>query len=587
MKNKIINNNDSDNSNKNSEGRSIKMSKSLKNGILTGLFVSSLQTSPFAEQYIIYMGNNPAVCGINKTTGKPNSCEKKIPLKEYLRLFPESEEFYNKSHNKSRSSIPSEEVEQRIQKARQWIPAIGSIPTKEELENIQKQFSTISESEIKNVVANYYPGINDEDKKLFIGAARRATWPFLKFHAAIRGLDPRIVYIIAAAESMMYQESGDSGKSKTPMQILSVPGDKNYDTAGKVYQKYKDDPYLANFPKERTREQLMICAIYFIIDSMKAVGIDPTTPLERLTAKQLLDIYHHYNKGDSERNDIVTPQLVNFANRMEKLRFYEDVETFVKLFVKLKKEWLVQYVNKEVTRIEQENKGKIETKVSETKVDVKQVVKKETQTAQVGKQTHNQNKKKIPEKPAPPPSTAGQQKTQKSSPSKNQNSIPTPLTPMQNPSKTEPVIEKNNKPDNKPSNAVVTSTQPVASIPAQIPKTPTTQSKTILVEPLQKTTPKTIETTKNDGKTNNEGVAVKKGKKGETDEKDNKKVKDKGKDEKTSKANSEHEEDEKYSTDEDEIATLEKSVKTLENIKRTLEDLRDLISDSTKNNKKQ
>lgn len=312
------------------------------------------------KEHVLYMGNDPGICGVNKKTGKPNLCTKEIQIERYLELHPGMTDFY--SHRPARmDSLTAEKLQEKVSQARRNIPEIGTVYLPEEVRQMQELMKTWSDTEIMEIAKGFDPKLSDEETKILAGAARKWTWHFLKSHSTSIGLDPRLVFTVVVAESRLWHESGDSGKAKTPMQIISDPTDPDNTTAGLMYRLFgKDDPFIKELENNwrNDRNALMKLALYYLREAVKEADCKGI-PFEKLTAKQLLAIYHFYNKGH-KYNGETTRQQRNFANAMYYLKLYPRMEAFLETIrQRTSTALLAQHVKKEIERIDAE-KAKVE-----------------------------------------------------------------------------------------------------------------------------------------------------------------------------------------------------------------------------------
>lgn len=310
---------------------------------------------------ISYMGNDPDICGRNPKTGKPNMCIKEIPIKEYLETHPGAADFYRPART---TSMTAEQLQETIRRARRSTPKIGKTYSPEEVQKMQELMKNWSDKDIENLAVILYPELTDEEMKILIGAAKKCTWDFINSHAARIGLDSMIALTVVIAESRLWQESGDSGKAKTPMQILSDPTDPKNDTAGLMYGRYgKDDPFIKALGDNwrNDRNALMILALYYLRDAVKEAGCEGI-PFEKLTAKQLIAIYHSYNKGH-KYNGETTEQQGNFAKSMKYLKLYPKMEAFLdQVLERVNPVLLAQYTKKAMEAVDAKKAKKPEKK---------------------------------------------------------------------------------------------------------------------------------------------------------------------------------------------------------------------------------
>jgi len=205
---------------------------------------------------------------------------------------------------------------------------MGDNFTKKEIENAKKKIKKWNKKDLEKLIIRLNGNLTEEEKNIFRGALEH--WPVLKHHSIRLKIDPRITFIVAVAESRFINIVGKSGE-KSPMQIMP-------DTAVLMYNLYgRHDPYFIELKKmgidwRKDNDALMILALYYLRDGLKSVNV-LGKPIEKISAEEILLIYHFYNRG---HNNFITDnwwQGENLATCTKKyLHLYPIVDDFVKRF---------------------------------------------------------------------------------------------------------------------------------------------------------------------------------------------------------------------------------------------------------------
>ncbi|MEM3408470.1 MAG: hypothetical protein QXT40_03055 [Candidatus Micrarchaeia archaeon] len=210
----------------------------------------------------------------------------------------------------------------------------GKRYTSKEVKIIKETLRRWNKEELENLIKKLNGNLNDEERTIFRGALEH--WPDIKYHAMRLGIDPRIAYLVAVAESRFVKKIGKSGEL-SPMQVMP-------DTMALMFNKYgRSDEYINKLINERkdwrkdTTAQIIL-ALYYLRDGISTVA--PTdAKIERLKAEDLLMIYHFYNRGHNKYIVNNWWQGDNFATCVSKyLRLYPEIEKFIDDFIRVNKE---------------------------------------------------------------------------------------------------------------------------------------------------------------------------------------------------------------------------------------------------------
>ncbi|MEM3770739.1 MAG: hypothetical protein QXW80_00205 [Candidatus Micrarchaeia archaeon] len=210
----------------------------------------------------------------------------------------------------------------------------GKRYTSKEVKIIKETLRKWNKEELENLIKKLNGNLDEEERTIFRGALEH--WPDIKYHAMRLGIDPRIAYLVAVAESRFVQKIGKSGEL-SPMQVMP-------DTMILMFNKYgRNDEYIKGLINKRkdwrkdTTAQIIL-ALYYLRDGISTVA-PMDSKIERLNAKDLLKIYHFYNRGHNKYIVNNWWQGDNFATCVSKyLRLYPEVEKFIDDFIRVNKE---------------------------------------------------------------------------------------------------------------------------------------------------------------------------------------------------------------------------------------------------------
>lgn len=212
-------------------------------------------------------------------------------------------------------------------------PSVGKKFTKNDLNEIKKKLKKWDKQNLEKLIKKLNGNLDEDERTIFRGALEH--WPEIKYHAMRLGIDPRIAYLVAVAESRFVQKIGKSGE-RSPMQIM--PG-----TMALMFNRYgKHDAYIKETIKEgkdwrKSATAQMILALYYLRDGISTVA-SVDARIEELSAESLLMVYHFYNRGHNNYMVENWWQGDNFATCVSKyLRLYPEVEGFIEKFMQASK----------------------------------------------------------------------------------------------------------------------------------------------------------------------------------------------------------------------------------------------------------
>lgn len=210
------------------------------------------------------------------------------------------------------------------------VKGIGKKFDYKDIHIIKEKLKKWDKNELEKLIKKLNGNLSDEERKIFMGALEH--WPEIKYHSMRLGIDPRIPYLVAIAESRMVQKKGNSGEV-SPMQIMPS-------TMVLMYNMYgKNDPYIIDLKKQgqdwrKDKTAQIVLALYYLRDGISTVA-KPDTRIERISPQNLLMIYHFYNRGQNNYFVDNWWQGDNFATSTEKyLKLYLEIEKFIDEFMK-------------------------------------------------------------------------------------------------------------------------------------------------------------------------------------------------------------------------------------------------------------
>ncbi|MCX8202630.1 MAG: hypothetical protein N3G74_02400 [Candidatus Micrarchaeota archaeon] len=231
-------------------------------------------------------------------------------------------------------NITIQNMQEKVEDGMKFNPDIGRKYSSDTVKKIKSNLKKWDKDRLEDLIKKLNGNLNEEERVIFRGALEH--WPDIKYHSMRLGIDPRIAYLVAVAESRFVQKIGKSGE-RSPMQIMPK-------TMALMFNRYgKHDKYIRNMMKEgkdwrKDVTAQVILALYYLRDGISTVA-PANTKLEQLSAEELLMIYHFYNRGHN--NYVVDNwwQGDNFATCVNKyLKLYLEIENFINEFIKMNEE---------------------------------------------------------------------------------------------------------------------------------------------------------------------------------------------------------------------------------------------------------